>query len=143
MTANPWLLGGGILSGVAAFVHVATIFGGPAWYRFLGAGEGMATLAARGSPKAALITLGIAAGLGVWSAYALSGAGIIPRLPLLRAGLIAISTIYVLRAAALPLMLTYWQDRGTAFIYWSSAIVPVLGLVHAIGTWTAWPRLAT
>ena len=51
VAANPgstWLLIGGGLSVVAALLHIACIFGGPDWYRFLGAGEGMARAAARG-----------------------------------------------------------------------------------------------
>ena len=51
VAANPgstWLLIGGELSVVAALLHIACMFGGPDWYRFLGAGEGMARAAARG-----------------------------------------------------------------------------------------------
>ncbi len=130
---NPWLLAGGVLSAIAAVLHLAIIAGGPAWYRFFGAGEAMAQLAARGSIRPTLITLGIATVLGIWSAYALSGAGLIGRLPLLRLGLIVITGIYLLRAFALPLMLRTMPGRNAAFLVWSSAIVLVLGVVHAVG----------
>ncbi len=69
-----FLLAGGLLTGVAALLHVAIILGGPDWYRFFGAGEGMARLAARGSIYPTILTAGIAAILGVWMLYALSGA---------------------------------------------------------------------
>ena len=61
MPANPFLIAGGILSALASLLHIAVIAGGPAWYRFFGAGEGMARMAERGSPVPTLITLGIAA----------------------------------------------------------------------------------
>lgn len=36
---NKYLMIGGILSMLAALLHVAVIFGGPDWYRFFRAGE--------------------------------------------------------------------------------------------------------
>lgn len=137
-TGNPWLLAGGVLSGIAALLHLACIVGGPSWYRFFGAGERMVRLVERGSLRPAIITIAIALMLGIWSAYGLSGAGLIPRLPLLRAGLSAICAIYLLRAAALPLMLARMPDRSTTFLVVSSLIVLVFGLVHLVGIVTGW-----
>jgi hypothetical protein len=74
MTHNKWLIVGGSLSALAALLHVATIVGGPDWYRFFGAGEAMASAAERRSLYPPLVTLGIAAILGLWSAYAFAGA---------------------------------------------------------------------
>jgi hypothetical protein len=37
-----------VLSAAAALLHIAVIVGGAEWYRFFGAGEGMARLAERG-----------------------------------------------------------------------------------------------
>ena len=48
MQANPWLITGGVLSALAALLHIGVIAGGPDWYRFFGAGEGMAILAETG-----------------------------------------------------------------------------------------------
>ena len=45
---NPILFTGGVLSAAASLLHLAVIAGGPAWYRFFGAGEGMAQMAERG-----------------------------------------------------------------------------------------------
>src|SRR5215208_488965 len=73
------LLGAG-LSGAASLLHVAIILGGPDWYRFFGAGERMARLAANGSPYPVMVTAGIALVLALWSLYALSGARVIGRL---------------------------------------------------------------
>ncbi len=142
MKLDPWLLTGGALSLVAAAVHLAVIVGGPDWYRFFGAGEGMARAAEAGSVRPALMTLGVAGVLAVWGAYALSGAGLIGPLPLLRAALVAITAIYLLRGLVLffPGMLRR-PDLSPAFLRWSSLIVLTLGLIHAIGTARVWHSL--
>lgn len=144
VAANPgstWLLIGGELSVAAALLHIACIFGGPDWYRFFGAGEGLARAAARGDWTPTLITLAISVMLLIWAAYAFSGAGILPRLPLLRTGLVTITAIYLLRGLVfVPLHL--WQPQHTdSFAIWSSAIVLFYGTVYAIGTIKAWRYL--
>jgi len=138
---NGWLIAAGGLSAAASLAHLACIVGGPAWYRFFGAGERMARGAARGAVEPAVITLAIAGMLAIWAVFAFSGAGLIPRLPLLRPALVAITAVYLLRAAALPVMLRTMADRGTPFLVWSSAIVLVIGLIHAVGVWTGWRML--
>ena len=75
-TRERLLLVGGLGTGAAAMLHVAIVLGGPEWYRFFGAGERMARMAARGSITPAVLTLAIAAVLGVWALYGLSGAGL-------------------------------------------------------------------
>jgi hypothetical protein len=138
---NYWLISGGILSAIAALMHIAIIIGGPDWYRFFGAGEGMARAAAQGRMMPTLITLGIATMLAIWAAYAFSGAGLIVRLPLLRTGLVVISGIYLLRAlAVVPFLLTP-TEQSNSFWLVSSGIVLIYGLAYAIGTWRAWPEL--
>lgn len=140
-SGNIWLITGGVLSVFAAAMHLGIIIGGPDWYRFFGAGEVMAQAAEQGRLIPALITLGIAAILMVWAAYAFSGAGLIARLPLLRSGLVLISTIYLLRALAVIPMLLRPTEQGNAFWLWSSAILLIYGLCYAIGTWRAWADL--
>ena len=144
VAANPgstWLMIGGGLSVAAALLHIACIFGGPDWYRFFGAGEGMARAAARGDWQPTIITLCIAAVLLIWAAYAFSGAGALPRLPLLRTGLVTITAIYLLRGLVfVPLHL--WRPQHTdSFAIWSSLIVLLYGAVYAIGTIKAWRYL--
>ena len=138
---NPWLVAAGALSAGAALLHLGIIAGGPDWYRFFGAGAGMARLAEQGSPRPALITLAIAAVLAVWAAYAFAGAGLIRRLPLMRAALVAITAVYLLRGLVLVPVLAAGQPVPSAFIVWSSLIVLGFGIVHAAGTWRAWPSL--
>lgn len=137
-----WLIAAACLSMAAALLHLGCIIGGPDWYRFFGAGEGMARAAARGDLRPTLITLGIATVLAVWAAYAASGAGLIPRLPLLRTALIAITAIYLIRAIVF-VPLHYWRPQHSdAFALWSSAIVLVYGVIHLVGVLRAWRHLA-
>ncbi len=139
---NPALVIGGWLSVAAALLHIACIIGGPDWYRFLGAGEAMATMAEQGSMTPTLLTLGIAAILAIWAAYAFSGAGLLPRLPILRTGLVVISTIYLLRGLVLIPALVINRGDVLPFVLWSSLIVLIYGLAYTIGTWAAWPSLS-
>lgn len=133
---------GGWLSVAAARLHIACIFGGPDWYRFFGAGEGMARAAARGDWTPALITLGITTVLLLWAAYAFSGAGSLPRLPLLRTGLIVISAIYLLRGLIFVPLHMWRPQHSDSFAIWSSLIVLAYGAVYATGTFKAWRHLA-
>ncbi|WP_425995707.1 hypothetical protein [Caulobacter sp. DWR1-3-2b1] len=139
---NRWLIAGGLLSAAAALLHLAVIVGGPDWYRFFGAGEALARAAERGSWVPALVTLGIATVLAIWSAYAFSGAGLIPRLPLIRTGLVTISAIYLARGLILFPTLALKPQLIDAFTVWSSLIVLVYGLAYAVGTWKSWALLS-
>ena len=141
MRSNKWLIAAGLLDVAAALLHVAIIFGGPDWYRFFGAGEAMAQAAQSGSVRPTLITIAIASVLATWAAYAFSGAGLILRLPLLRTGLVAISAIYLARGLVVVPILLLRPELIDPFLLWSSAIVLVFGLAHAIGTWSAWNGL--
>jgi hypothetical protein len=134
------LVFGGSLTGVAALLHVAIIVGGPDWYRFFGAGERMARLAARGSIYPTVITACIAAVLGVWALYAFSGAGVIRRLPRLRLALTLIAGVYLARGIlGVPIVLftddvyTNQLKAKMTFMVVSSAICVALGLCYAIG----------
>lgn len=139
---NPCLLAGGVLSALAALLHVGCIIYGAPWYRFFGAGERMAQLAAAGSQVPAYVTAGIAAVLLLWSAYALAGAGVGPRLPLMRYALAAITGIYLLRGiAGFGLALLAPGERSVAFWVWSSLICLGIGTLHLLGTRLLWAEL--
>lgn len=145
ISPNPgsrWLVVGGWLSLAAALLHLACIVGGPDWYRFFGAGEDMARAAERGEWRPTLVTLVIAAILVVWAAFAFSGAGRMPRLPLLRTGLIVISAVYLLRGLALMPLHMVRPDLTDAFTFWSSLIILIYGICYAVGLWRAWPTLS-
>jgi hypothetical protein len=138
---NRFLCVGAALSALAALLHVGCIVFGASWYRFLGAGERMAHMAAAGHWYPTVVTSGIVAVLIVWSLYALSGAGVIRRLPLLRLALCAITGVYVLRGVAFVALMPYFPGNSPAFWFWSSAISFAVGAVHFLGLRQVWARL--
>lgn len=133
---------GGILSLLASILHVGVIIGGPDWYRFFGAGEDMANMAEKGLFYPALITVGIASILAIWSWFAFAGAGLLWKPPLLRTGLVVISAVYLARGLILLPMILFVPEKVNSFAIWSSLIVLIYGLFYAAGTWKAWPSLS-
>ena len=140
MSRNPWLIVAGWLSLAASLLHIGCIIGGPAWYRFFGAGEGMARAAERGEIYPALVTFAIAVLLAIAAAYAFAGAGVIRHLPLMRTALVVITAVYLLRGLAL-VPIAFSPAAQTPFNIWSSLIVLGYGIFYAAGTWKAWPSL--
>jgi hypothetical protein len=141
MRKNKALMLAAICSGGAALLHVGCIVFGGDWYRFLGAGEHMAQMAEAGKIYPALVTALIAAVLSIWSLYALSGAGVVPKLPLLRLGLCLIAAIYLLRGIVfVPLM---WFIPDNSLIFWliSSAVSFLFGTFYAVGIQQTWEYL--
>ncbi|MES2901540.1 MAG: hypothetical protein V4723_17555 [Pseudomonadota bacterium] len=132
---------GALLSACAALLHVGCIVFGARWYRFFGAGEKMARMAQAGNPRAALITSGIVILLSVWAWYALSGAGLVGPMPLLRTGLTVIASVYVLRGLVLIPILIFARPLATPFWWWSSAICLAFGLIHIQGLRSLWHAL--
>lgn len=127
------LLLGGVASFLIVLLHLALALM-PRWYRYFGAGE-LAQLHEQGSPFTVLVTLGLALMFAAWAVYALSGAGVIGRLPLLRAVLIAVGGIYILRSLLLPselfkVLLSGYPFRFVVFSTGSLAA----GLLYLIGT---------
>lgn len=134
------------MSFTAAALHLCIIVGGPDWYRFFGAGEAMARLAESGSRYPTVVTTGIALILGVWGLYALAGAGLIGRLPLLKTGLCLITAIYLVRGLAgliAPFLSTHpaISQNSTSFWIVSSLICTAFGVVHLLGLINSWNRL--
>jgi hypothetical protein len=126
------LLGGGA-SLLIALLHLALVFR-PQWYRHFGAGD-LAQLHEQGSPFTVLATLGLALMFAAWAVYALSGAGVVGQLPLLRAVLIVIGVIYVLRSLMLPSELLKILLRGYPFrfVVFSTGSLAA-GLLYLVGT---------
>jgi len=140
--ANKYLLVGGVLSGIAALLHIGIIIGGPEWYRFFGAGEELASMSEDGSFYPAIITFGIALVLFVWALYAFSGAGLIRRLPFLKLALILIAVIYLARGVAIVPAYFIVPELIDGFLVWSSLICLIFGISYALGTKQAWFRLS-
>lgn len=140
MQNNQYLTFAGIGSAIASILHIAIIIGGPDWYRFFGAGEGMAQLAENGSFHPIISTSIIAFILAIWSLYAFSGAGIIQKLPLLKPVLIFISMIFIVRGIfGIPLVIIldhpYLNELESkmTFMIFSSIISLTLGLFYLKG----------
>jgi len=129
------------LDAAAALLHLGVIVGGPAWYRFFGAGERLARMAEARRWEPAVITLAIAGALATWAAYALSGAGVLPALPLRAPVLCAITAVYLLRGLVIVPALLRPRGPATDFAIWSSAICLGFGAVHLVGVIQRWDAL--
>ncbi len=139
---NPWLLAAAAATALAAVAHLACIVIGPSAYLAMGAGPRMAELAEAGHWYPPAVTVVIAGMLFVWSAYALSGAGRVRRLPLLRTVLVAITAVFLLRGFARPVLEPYFPGNGDTFWFWSSAICLAIGLLYLVGLVQTWSRAA-
>ncbi|WP_046006444.1 hypothetical protein [Pseudoalteromonas rubra] len=143
MAKNRPLIIAGCLSFLASLFHLLCIWGGPDWYLVMGAGQAMADMAAAGDLYPTLITSFIAVMLAIWGVYALSGAGIIIRLPFLKTALILITSIYLLRGIAglfAPFASTSAaiQQNSTTFWLVSSLICCAYGACYLLGTIKLW-----
>jgi hypothetical protein len=136
-----FIIGAG-LSAAAAALHIGVIIAGPRWYRLFGAGNRFVRAAQSGRIYPAVVTAAISLVLFCWAAYALSGAGVIGQLPLLRPALCAITLVYLLRGIAGPLALA-GTGRSTQFIVVSSAVCLAFGLIHLLGLIQTWDALAS
>jgi hypothetical protein len=133
------LVMGGALSAVAAIAHLVCIAGGARAYRLMGASPRMVRAAEAGKLQPTLVTLAIAAVLGVWAAYAWAGAGVIDHLPLTKLALVAITAVYLGRAVAFPLLKPLFPANSQVFWWVSSGICLVMGLLHLLGVIALWP----
>jgi hypothetical protein len=138
---DTFLLAAGTLDAIAALLHAGCIVFGAPWYRFFGAGERMAELAEQGSTYPTKVSSAIVLVLAAWSAYAFSAAGLLPALPLRAPVLCVVSAIFLLRGAAVAVLVFRPLGRSIAFWWWSSAICLVLGALHLTGLIRVWPRL--
>ncbi|WP_444932071.1 hypothetical protein ACJJIF_09995 [Microbulbifer sp. SSSA002] len=132
----------GLLTVLAALVHIGCIVFGGDWYRFLGAGEQMAQLAESGHPYPTIVTSIISAVLLLCAAYAFSGAGLILRLPLIRLGLTIISALLLVRALGFYFIMPAFPDNSPTFWLISSGICLILGLTYALGLKQRWHLIA-
>lgn len=135
---------GGSCSAVLALIHVAVIAIGPRGYRYFGAPDEFAQQAAAGSIIPAMLTGGFALIFALWALYGLAGARLIRRPPFVRAGLVVIAAVYMLRGLSIvPETLVWARSDGelpTRFLFFSLASL-VIGLCYTLGTRQAWRRL--
>ena len=96
-------------------------------------------LAGHWYPKAVTSVLVVI--LSVWALYALSGAGVIRRLPLVRSVLCVVTGIYLLRAVAFVPLQDYFPGNSMTFWLVSSAICFAISAVHLVGLRQVWSDL--
>ncbi len=140
-TGTQALIIGASLSGAAAAAHLACIFIGAPAYRFMGAGEPLARAAEAKRLRPIFITMAIGGVLLLWSAYALSGAGVIGVLPQTRLALTLICAVYFGRAIAFPLLRLAFPENSNTFWWVSSCMCAFIGFIHIYGTVILWRQL--
>jgi hypothetical protein len=138
---NPVLLTGAGLSIIAGLLHITIIVGGPAWYRFFHAGARIVESAVRGSWYAPTVTLAVTVALLGAAAYAMSAAGTLPPLPLLKVVIVTTTAVFLARGLVLFVVLAFLPRRTTPFLVWSSLICLGYGMVHLLGVVQVWRRL--
>lgn len=136
----PLLVIAAALTALAALLHLVVIVQGPRGYQWCGAGDRIVAAARSGSSVPAALTSMICVVLLTWAAYALSGAGLIAPLPRLRSVLVAISSVFLLRALLGPFVLV-GNGRSARFVWVSSAICLLYGLLFLAGLVQRWDAL--
>ena len=130
---NAILVVASAFSASAAIIHFACAFKDASCFRRLGAGDRFIRSVSQGRWYPRFFTFIIGMLLSLWSLYALSGAGVIPRLPLINLVLSAIAMVYLLRAISFPLLKPVITGNSDTFWYVSSSISLVIGLFHLVG----------
>lgn len=141
ISLNILLVTASLLNAAIALLHFFCIYWGPPGFRVLGAGEPIVKMAERGHWYPAFVAAFVGVMLLIGSLYALSGAGVIAQLPYAKALLSIITTIYLLRAVAFPLLKPMIPGNSDVFWWVSSFICLVFGLIHLGGLMQVWGRL--
>jgi hypothetical protein len=137
---------------LAALLHLAMPFGGPSWYTFLRAPDVIVRMAGAGHPYPAFMCLVIATLLVLCTLYAVSGAGIILRLPWLRTGLTVIAAGFLARGLSFIPLIALRPDalagvchctKVDTFIVVSSAVCLAIGAGYAAGAARLWRTAGT
>jgi hypothetical protein len=139
---NSAFIAAGCSSVGAGLLHLGCMIGGPSWFRFFGAGNKFAATVEQGKILPYLITLGIACVLFGWAILAFSAAALLPRVPLLRTGLVLIIVVCLLRGLAIFSPIGWLPEHGPTFRIVSSLVVFALGFTFAWGTFSAWNTLS-
>lgn len=139
---NKLLIAGSICSAAAALAHLGCIVFGGDWYRFLGAGEQMASMAEAGHWYPTIVTSIIVLVLTLWSLYGLSGAKVLFRLPFLKLGLTIISLIYLVRGVAFVAIMPMFPENSLTFWLVSSGLSLSIGILYSVGTFQNWSKLS-
>ena len=130
-----FLIAGGVISILISILHFILAMK-PALYGVIAPGQASALsqMAEQGSSLTTILSIAIALIFAIWAIYAFSGAGLLRSLPLLRAVLIMVGVIYLLRALFLPTEINMVLNEGQPFrIVVYSAVSLLAGLLYLIG----------
>jgi hypothetical protein len=133
-----------IASGIALFgaiIHWIAPFIGYDWYAFLGAPTWVLESVREQSLAAPAGAAAIGGLMATCALYSLSGAAVIPRLPLLRLGIVTIALICLARGLVLLPYLLLVPGTFTPFNVIGSAIWLIAGLGFATGGVRRWRQL--
>ena len=126
------LTSAGVVAFAAAIWHLLCILGGPSWYSFARAPHVLIESAQQGTYLAPVVTIIVAGLMFICSAYALSAAGLMRKIPLTTAALATIALICIIRALiAAPLLI-----RSTELDIWqlvASSIWLYVGICFLLG----------
>lgn len=101
------LISAGIIAVAAAIWHLLCILGGPSWFEFARAPQPIIDSAKQGTLLAPIGTIIVASLMFACSIFAFSAAGMIRKVPLLKAALITIAVLCTVRGLiALPILVT-------------------------------------
>jgi len=124
---------------VGALFHVACLFGGADWLLFAGAPVEFSESYRNGAIEPIFWTLAIALMLVIWGLYAMSGAGRMRKLPLLKTGLAAIGALMTLRGLIGLVLLVVtdwpWHTAMGQFHAVASVMIFGVGLFYLYGLW--------
>lgn len=123
---------------IAAIAHFACIAVGPSAYRVMGAGARAVQAVERGDSRPHVAASVVGSALLVVAAYALSGAGLLPPLPLLRWVLAAAALVLLSRAFLFPLLRPRFPGNSTRFWVVSSMACLMLGSLYLVGALPLW-----
>jgi len=139
-----WLLViAGSLALAVALLHAAIAFS-PAMCRYFGAPE---SFVARGPAVVAVVTLFLAATFATWGLYGFSGAGWLPRFPLLAPALVGIGITFTARGLAVFVQLLVRAGvvrrpvPASRRDMVSSAVSLLIGILYLAGSLASWQAL--
>jgi hypothetical protein len=137
-----WLTAAAVLCFAISLLHAAMIFMGPDAYRYFGAPQ-LGRAEARGYAYPDQMAAGLVLVFAAFGAYALSGAGRIRRLPLLRVALVLVGAVFTVRGLILfPQLVQLASGAGAPpRMAVFSLVSLVTGVAFLAGTLPRWRRL--
>lgn len=126
-----------------SLLHVFIIFAGADAYRYFGAGEEMARSEVEGSFVPATVTSIVALAFAIIGLYGFSGAGLIRRLPALKAILVIVTVIYLLRGVAFFIEVEQIATTGDTPLRFAvfSLVSLIVGILFLLGLKRFWREI--